>query len=163
MAKLSLREGDLFEMVMPDGRFGYGQIIVSKKIMYVVIFEGLYAFRPVLDDIPFTKILFVGWTMDALIYHGEWKIIGNRPISPSVPYSRYQVEISGRTHITDFLGDAIRVASDSDANFYDRRSSYSPIIFQRALAGRYGLGEYQGPQQITFEYVKMRSASENVH
>jgi len=40
-----------------------------------------------------SKILLIGWTTDALLYHNRWKVIGTCPKLRAIPFPNYKVKI----------------------------------------------------------------------
>src|SRR5689334_7939353 len=96
--RVKLQEGDLFEFVIPDGRLGYG-IIVKRGARknggnpYVAVFNSAHRTRPDLSDVTSDEVALAGWTMDALIYHGQWNVIARDLAIPIVPFPNFQVEM----------------------------------------------------------------------
>jgi len=151
--------GDIFEIPVPDGRSGYGQVIISGAPFYVVIFRELYAASPDLNDLLTGEILLVGWTLDSLIYHGKWKIVGNQsPISARVPFPSYKVRIAGLPHVHDFSGEKSRLATDQDWELFDYKTTVAPIRYQNALLAANGLGEWRNDyDELTVEHARDRA------
>ena len=80
--RVNLKEGDVFEMPLPDGRFGYGVVVKQGGLPgggtpYIAVFGSAYDRRPDVAEITSDKVALQGWTTDALIYHDRWKVIGH--------------------------------------------------------------------------------------
>ena len=77
-----LKIGDIFTIPINDDKTGFGQIIKipNKSNFIIVVFKQVYSGKdwPGLDEIIQDDILFLGYTMDALLYHKYWQIIGNK-------------------------------------------------------------------------------------
>lgn len=163
---IRIRAGDIFEIRAPDGRHGYGQVIVGGTAFYVVIFRELYADPPDLDQLVKGEFLLVGWTLDALIHHGGWKVVGNRsPISVRVPFPSYKVRVRGEPHVRDFNGENYRLATDQDWELLDNKTTVAPIRYQNALLAHHGFGEWRSDYEgLTVEHARRRVLNDtNVH
>lgn len=154
-----VRAGDIFEIVAPDRGRGYGQVIVAGTALYIVVFRKLYADPAVLDDVLNGELLLVGWTLDALIHHGEWKIVGNRlPISARVPFPSYKVRVRGVPHVHDFNGANYRLATAEDWELLDHKTTVAPIRYQNAFLAFHGLGDWRSDYEaITAEHARRRA------
>jgi hypothetical protein len=151
MVRRKLAAGDLFEIPAPDGRTGYGQIIVPGKLLYVVVFEGLFrGTPPPCDELARTPLL-IGWTMDALIYHGRWKIVRSCPVPSGLPFPNYKVNVGEDVFVTDFNGKVLRKASDAEAKLLTFRASVSPIVFQDSLLAYHQMSNFQLLDELSLE------------
>ena len=140
----NLKVGDVFEMEMPDGRLGYGAILIARKILYVIVLRDLYEERPPMSALVSAPVALVGWTMDALIYHGRWKIaFRGYPDRSDIPYPNWKVEVSGALQTTNFAGDLLGPCRADEVDLLDFKFSYSPIVYQSALEAVHGLGEWK--------------------
>lgn len=150
--------GDIFEIPLPDGRSGYGQIIIDGDELYVAVFRDLYSALPDLDELVENDILLVGWTADALIYHGRWKIVGNRPpIVARVPFPSYKVSLSGKPYVHDFAGKNRRPATAEEWQLLDYKTNVAPIRYQKAFLAYHGIGEWlQYYKELTVEHARRR-------
>ena len=130
-----------------------GQILlkdVATFPIYAVFFEPLWPRDVVLNlsETANSKILLVGATMDARIYHGMWRIVGNvRPDLSHIPMPFFKVMINGRDIIEDFFGRMVRVATAQDIRYYHNRFSSSPMIFEDAVKAYHRLGSV--PENMT--------------
>jgi hypothetical protein len=151
-------KGDIFAIPAADGRSGYGQVIVGGITVYVAIFCNLHEITPDLDDLLKSGILLVGWTLDALIHHGEWKIVGSRsPISERVPFPNYKVRVKGVPHIHDFNGENYRPATSSDWGLLDHKTTIAPIRYQNALLAHHHVAVWRRDyEKLTVEYARRR-------
>jgi len=155
---LKVKKGDIFEIPTSDGRYGYGQVIVGGTALYVSVFRELYNSAPNLDDVLKGEILLVGWTLDALIYHGRWKIVGNRsPVAARVPFPSYKVRVKGVPHVHDFNGENYRPATARDWELLNYKTTVSAIRYQNALLAHHGLGEWRSDyEELTVEHARRR-------
>lgn len=150
--------GDIFEILAPDGRRGYGQVIVGGSAFYVVIFRELYSELPDLDQLITGELLLVGWTLDALIFNGKWKIVGNRlPISARAPFPSYKVRVRGVPHVRDFSGENYRLATSEDWELLENKTTVAPVRYQNALLSHHGFGEWRSDYEaLTIEHARRR-------
>lgn len=154
----TVRAGDIFEILAPDGRRGYGQVILAGSVIYVVVFRDLFVERPSLSALADEDLLLVGWTLDALIHHGEWKIVGHRPpIAARVPFPSYKVRVNGVPHVHDFHGKNYRTASGKDWDLLENKTTVAPIRYQNALLAHHGFGEWRNDYELlTVEHARRR-------
>lgn len=153
--KTKLAAGDLFQIPAPDGRAGYGQIVIPGKMFYVAIFEGLFQSIPRCDELVGTTLL-VGWTNDALIHHKRWIVVGSCPIPPSLPFPNYKVNVGNDMFVTDFTGKVLRKASDAEAKLLTFRGSVSPIVFQDSLLAHHGMSNFHLLDELSVEQAFAR-------
>jgi hypothetical protein len=153
-----IRAGDIFEIPAPDGRRGYGQVIVAGALLYVAIFRDLYAEPPRLSDLLEEDFLLVGWTLDALIHHGEWRIVGH--VSPSaarVPFPSYKVRVKGVPQVHDFTEKYHRRATAEEWELLENKTTVAPIRYQNALLAHHGFGEWRSDyESLTVEHARRR-------
>lgn len=160
--RVKLTEGDVFELKVPDGRFGYGIILkrgalTSGGTPYVAIFNPLYEEQPDLTKLYMEQVALAGWTMDALFYHDEWKVIAHGLAKPNLPLPNFKVEMSGEFYVTDVEGKLIGVATASEQALLDYQFSRSPRGFQDAFEALHGFREWQvSYEQLTPSYAKAR-------
>lgn len=155
---VGIRAGDIFEIPAPGGRRGYGQVIVSGTVFYVVVFRELFHDLPDLDELLKGEPLLAGWTLDALIYSGKWRIVGNRlPISGRVPFPSYKVRVRGVPHVRDFSGENYRLATSEDWELLENKTTVAPIRYQNALLSHHGFGEWRSDYEaLTIEHARRR-------
>ena len=156
MRRKKVSEGDLFELPAPDGRKGYGQIVISGDLLYVVIFEGLFEQGPPSCEDFAKKILLIGWTTDALIYHDRWKMVGTCPDLRNIPFPNYKVKIENDIFVTDFDGKPIRKATPVETDLLDFRGGYSPAVFQDCLFAHHGLANSQALADLSIKRAEAR-------
>lgn len=158
---VKVSEGDIFEMLLPDGGRGFGQIIVTGKLLYIVIFRELYDRVPDLDELIKTQILLVGWTVDALLFHGRWNVIGNRPVmAESVPFPSYKILVEGRMHVQDFEGRRLQPATPVEIELLENKTTVAPIRYQNAFLAWHGKGKWEPDyDRLTLQHVQRRVRS----
>ena len=141
--RVKLRAGDLFELQVSDGRYGYGLVIIPGGVLYAAFFRHLYHERPHIEAVISDEIALVGWTMDALFYHDRWIVITrDQPVPADIPFPDWKVGIQGELHATDFDGQNARPIRPEEIEFLDYRFSWSPMVYVDALEALNGLGEW---------------------
>ena len=156
--RIAVNAGAIFEMPLPDGRLGYGIIVVGGGVPYVVILKTLHEKRPPLPDLDSDVVALVGWTMDSQIYHGRWTIIGTDNGPPrDVPFPNFKVNVAGVLQTTDFQGKVIGPSRPDEIDLLDFRFSSSPLIFQDALMALHGLEYWKDHHdKLLPEYARAR-------
>jgi hypothetical protein len=149
-----LEIGDVFEMPIRNGKRGYGVIVICKKLLYVIILKSLHAVRPAIEQLVGDDIAFVGWTMDALIYHREWTVfLRGYPSRADIPFLNWKVQLGGEMVTTDFAGQTfLGTIRANEVDLLEFQTSRSPMIFQHALEALHGIGEWRS------EYLSMTPA-----
>jgi hypothetical protein len=155
---IRIKAGDIFEIPAPDGRKGYGQVILSKTLQYIVVFGELYVSPPDVDELLKSDIFLVGWTSDALFFHDRWKVIANRaPLSDRVPFPSYKINVRGERYVHDFNDEGYRPATTEDWELLEFESSRSPIGYQDALLAHHGFGSWDSrDDKLTAAHVWRR-------
>lgn len=78
---MKLKVGDIFTIPVSEEKTGFGQIvnIPNRNNFIIIVFEKIYTGKewPDIGEIMNDRILFLGYTLDAKLYHKHWKIIGN--------------------------------------------------------------------------------------
>lgn len=137
MAKIKskkLRSGDVFLIPISEDEFVLGQILEPGTEFYMCVFNTKFN-NPELcnvESIIQAGILFIGRTSDALIYHGEWKYVGNYGVVESYPRPNSVVNTSQGLVLRSFDRDPIRSANIDDFNFYGYEKSVHPLSFVNA-------------------------------
>jgi hypothetical protein len=78
--------GDVFRLMhYGDGRHGYGQILAtfgtSGGHFYFGVFPSEYTGGdPALEPIVADDFALIALSMDALLYHGHWSVVGNAAV-----------------------------------------------------------------------------------
>lgn len=150
MAKrLKLNIGDIFTIPLSDNEVGFGQIIsfpISKDQFIMVCFElkenkvGKYEVKKIIES----PIIFLGYTVDALLYHNRWEIIGNYTNNIEdyvLPYHKIGIPPSD-AFMTDYKGNKVAKISGEVFEQLGFKTSVSPIRFQNALKAHFGLQDW---------------------
>jgi Immunity protein 26 len=148
MAKPRIKVGDVFSIPIDENRVGYGQVIFknhSSFPIYIAVFRTVYECSSQVAPSAITndEIALVGGTMDALICHGRWNILGN--VSPDlarIPRPNFKVIFDNIDYLEDFDGNRLREATSIDVRYYDDRWTRAPIAFQSALKALHGIGTW---------------------
>ena len=131
--KKKLKVGDVFRFGCPDVGWGYGQVVMSGTLQYVVIFEPIFQYDSPVEDVIASTPLLAGWTMDGRYYSGAWEVVGSAEPTHAVILPHYKVGMSGKTWVTDVLGKPLRLASPAEERELRLRSSNSPILYEEAF------------------------------
>jgi hypothetical protein len=155
---MSPRASDIFEMLLPDGRLAYGVAVIGGGTPYIIVLKSVHTARPDLSLLITDEIALVGRTMDALIHHGRWPIVGTGYRDRGdVPYPNWKVLVEGRLMVTDFSGTPLRPITPEEDQLLDFRFSQSPIAFQNAMESLHGLRDWRSEDdKLTVEYARRR-------
>jgi hypothetical protein len=117
---MELKVGDLFSFPIDDERVGFGQIMApwgeSGGHFYFGIFDGIYPLRdsPDLDAVVANPLALLALSLDALLVHGHWEIVGHRQLDEGrVPWPAYKEGVSppGTFDVVDYTGQRRRRAA----------------------------------------------------
>lgn len=162
-SRIKLREGDVFELAVPDGRLGYGVVVKGGVLKnggtpYVAILKNLYVERANLRQLEADQVALAGWTMDGSFYRGDWKIIDHSDRQPDVSLPNFKVEDAGTFYVTDIEGKIIRLATPAEQKLLDFQFSRSPRLFQDAFEALHGLREWRDDyKKLTPAYSLIRT------
>ena len=94
-----INPGDIFEIDLGDGCYGYGRVLKQTCGFYDLRLNS----RPPIESIIASPILFKVWVMDYAIKKKRWKIIGHASLTKdllSSPYFFKKDSISGQLSVT---------------------------------------------------------------
>ena len=153
-----VKMGDLFAIPVPDGRHGHGQVIIAGTPFYAVIFAGLYDRQPEFEELVGSDILLVGWTLNALLFHREWSVVGNRlPLFERIPFPSYKVLVDGTRQVHDFTGRSYRAATGKEWELLDNKTTVAPIRYQNALLAHHSFGKWSSDYEaLTVDHARRR-------
>lgn len=128
--KIRAKVGDVFLIPVDEATWVVGQLVRKKRSqLYVAIFADRYSSididpKSILDKKP----LFLVLTLDALLYHGIWPIIGNvQENRDSIPEPAFAVMIWGSgTHIISRDETISRLATREELQILKPRTIRSP-------------------------------------
>ena len=135
---------------MSDGRYGLGQIVAaygsSGGHFYFVVFRSTYSgdqdpplARVVQDDLALLAL-----SMDALLYHGHWQVVGRHAVQADrVPWPEYKEGAApGVFDVVDASGRTRRPATTDEIERLPFRKVVAPIIVQDAFEALHGAREW---------------------
>jgi len=122
----------------------------------MVVFEGKWSKNDTVSIVAIinTPILFIGFTSDALLYHGRWIIIGNiisNLDSIVIPYY-FKVGLPTEPQqLINYKLDVLRIATQQESDLLYRHHSMSPIGYQKMLQAYYDIGDLDN-EDIKYNY-----------
>ena len=128
--KIRVKVGDVFLIPVDEATWVVGQLVRKKgSQLYVAIFADRYSSTDVEPrSIIGKKPLFLVLTLDALLYHGMWPIIGNvQENRNSIPEPAFAVIVWGSgTHIISRDERISRLATQEELQILKPRTLRSP-------------------------------------
>lgn len=166
MAKrVRLRVGDLVEIPIDDQRSCYGQVfdISQPGKFYFGVFDAAFSTGepPESDAIARCDLLLVAETLDALLFHGRWHVVGNTGVQADVPYPWFRVAFGSeaKPYVANYSRTVIRPAQPHELALVDHRATFAPIILDQAVKARFGIGDWRPEfDQLTAAHVRYQAA-----
>ena len=145
--KIRAKVGDVFLIPIDETTWVIGQLVRKKQSeLYVAIFADRYSSndvepRSILDKKP----LFLVLTLDALLYHGMWPIIGNvQENRNSIPEPAFKVGIWGSgPHIISRDEKICRLATREELEVLQPRSVRTPHGIEIMVRNYFGTNDDQ--------------------
>src|SRR4051812_1353020 len=140
--RLKLRVGDVFSIPLDGDHVGYGQIVAtwgeSGGQFYFAVFVGVFPRddAPDLDAVLDEPLVLLASSMDALLVHGHWRVVGHAVVDDDrIPWPAYKEGVSppGVFEVVDASGQRRRLASDEEAGRLPFRTVVAPIRVEKAL------------------------------
>ena len=163
-----IRQGDVFTIPVDECSFGLGHaLLVNTNCynLYVAIYRTLHMDKALPDAsyVVSDEVALIGGTMDALLHHKRWRVIGNVPVDTMrYPWPSFLVRVGGIHIVESFDGVRLREATDADLKKLDNRWSRAPIAFQNAFAALHGAGEWnENYNRLTIDHALRTSSSVN--
>ena len=155
-----LKRGDIYRFDVDDRRYGLGQVIEPGGVFYTTVLREPVSHAVDLRDVDTADILLCGWTMDALLFHGRWKVIGNLPVpEDQIPRPCSKVQVGPERWISDFRANLLRPATEYEWDQLEFHSSHAPIRFQNAFLAYHGLAErLPHYESVSIEHVRGQAA-----
>ena len=157
--RIRLKRGDIYRFDLDDNRYGLGQVIEPGGVFYTTVLRSPVAHDFVLGQVDTSDILLCGWTMDALLFHGRWHLVGKLPVPETdIPTPCSRVLVKGRRWISDFRAKPLRPATDFEWDHLENHSSRAAIAFENAFKAHHGLAEMlPSYEKIAIAHVKAQA------
>ncbi|BFO67004.1 Imm26 family immunity protein [Chryseobacterium sp. KCF3-3] len=166
MAKrFKLNVGDVFTIPLENDEFGIGQIVYMpnhKHNFIMIVFDKKYNLKEEVDlnGLQDLKVLFLGYTVDAKLYHKHWEIIGNTLSNlSSVKFPCYKLGLPNDDYpdgarLVDHKGNVLANIDKDTFDSLSYQNEVGPIRFQNALKAHFGLQEWIPEDYDKILYVK---------
>ncbi|TMF42432.1 MAG: hypothetical protein E6I23_13550 [Chloroflexi bacterium] len=159
------RIGDVFQIPLDSGRVCYGQVVAVNSgpgPLYVVVFHRVWPLdaKPDMTAIVTDEIALVAPTLDALIWHGKWPVVGNRtPDLNRVPFPAYRITVGSADNwfVETFDFRRRRLPEPGELEKLTNPFSVAPIRLQKAIGAINGLEPWDPTwDQLTYASVLAR-------
>ena len=136
--------GDVFLIPLDEGRYGIGQLAGDwKGELYVVIYDKVVSAEASPADVDNEPLQFAALTLDAKLYHGDWRIIGNRKENiETIPQPWFKVGVDGQTYVEARDRSVARPATAVEATALRLRTVVAPVRLENALKALHGIGDW---------------------
>lgn len=149
--KLKLKEGYIFNIPIDADakKIGFGQIVsVSNNNNFIItVFEDIWNCNenPSLESIVKGNVLFMGYTMDAKLYHKHWNIIGC--ITSNLKSIDFPIYCLGTPpediYIVDYKGKILRECAKEEFKLLSYQKIVAPVRYEKALKAFHGFDEWK--------------------
>jgi hypothetical protein len=163
-----IRSGDVFQIPIDAERVGYGQIVdnTPPNPPYMAVFGSAYPkdAKPQINQIVQDEIRFLAPSLDAKIYNGDWKVIGNRtPDLSRIPFPPSKVAVGepNNFYLISYDKKRRRRASPLEVATVPFRSTVAPIRLERALQAAHGVRQWD-PDYDRLEYAAIRKQADKL-
>ncbi len=135
--------GDVFQVPISEECVGFGQIlaIYKEEMLLMAIFDmrAGYDEVPSIESIISARPIFICNSLDAKIWHGQWKIIGNHPPdSAKILLPNYKVKVGDGFYVENYAADKTRLCKNEELASLEFRSCVAPIRLENALKAHWG-------------------------
>ncbi|HEX8277931.1 MAG TPA: Imm26 family immunity protein [Segetibacter sp.] len=161
--KIRAKVGDLFQIPIDMSRVSYGQVAENKSgVLRIITFNRIFTIRdnPTIEEILDAEIVLLTDTMDAKIYNGDWKVVGNASVRANLPIPKFKFGLNP-VYITDYGAKRKCVATQEETDKLDFQFSAAPIRIQNAMQAHFGVKEWDADfDKLTFQYCFQKSLIE---
>ncbi|WAC48159.1 hypothetical protein OVA03_15915 [Asticcacaulis sp. SL142] len=156
--KRALQVGDLFELTVDDGCFGYGVITKPGVVFSVLILSKIYIGRPDINELLADDSGLIGATTDSFFHHDRWNLIAHDFLIPvNIPYPNWKIGTAQELRVTDYDGKQTWPIRPHEVDLLDYKFNVSPLHFHKALQALNGIGEWNAEyEKLTCEYARRR-------
>ena len=158
--KIRVKAGDVFQIPIDEARYAYGQVAKKGDVLRVLTYNKTFPSNevPEISNILQQEVLLLTDTMDALIYHGEWKICGNAPVRNDLPKPKFKFGSEPTFYIIEHDSEYQRIATVEETNQLDFQFSVAPIRIQNAMQAYFGVKEWKSDyDKLTYQYCLEKS------
>jgi len=142
--KIHLNRGDVLTMPISENWVGFGQLIdfsKTKEAFLIAVFNLKHTSDKAIDcrSIVRQEIIFLGYTNDAKLFHGDWKVVGNEVDNLSgIQKPFFKLGIAPDLFIVDYLGNKIGHIDENTADELTFQTIIAPIRYENALRAHFG-------------------------
>jgi hypothetical protein len=150
--KRRFRVGEVFSVPVDERWLGYGQIVhawgTSGGHFYFALFDVTFRRDETveLDEILRKPLAILALSMDALLWHGIWQVVGHQGVDRErFPFPAYKEGVwpPGTFDVVDYTGRRRRRASEVEVDRLSYRSVLTPIVLQDAFQALHHVGEWR--------------------
>ena len=136
--------GDVFLIPIDQECSGLGQIAGDwKGELYAVVFDKVVTDNVAASAVNGAALQFAVLTLDAKLYHGDWRIIGNYQDNlSSLPQPWFKVNQGSDVYIEARDRSYTRKATSSEDATLRLRTVVAPVRLEMALKALHGIGDW---------------------
>jgi hypothetical protein len=145
---IKVKTGDVF-LVPVDQTTSVGGFVISNSNgeLYVAVFhermETADAARTNPKTIINGKPMMLALTLDAKLWNGDWKIIGNETgANTEFPQPAFKMQHKGKIYLESRDMKLRRPASANEEQILNYRTVSSPAVVESAAKAKFGIGQW---------------------
>lgn len=147
--KFASKIGDVFTIPIDDNRYGIGVIVyIDKGKLMIAVLDSTNnnSENPILEKVKDLSIVFLGYTLDAKLYHKHWPIVARiKPDElPRIYFPYYKIGTPpDKIYIVNHKGDRVRPSTLEEFKALNYETTVAPIRYENALKAHFNLGEWK--------------------
>jgi hypothetical protein len=141
-----VRAGDVFAIPIDDDQVAVGQVLNVRMgtELLVAVMEGTCRREDAVTVAATRAVLLMGLTMDALLHHGRWLLVGHSEPRRDVPTPTFKVSVAPGRFVEESLdGTKVRDFPASEGERLPYRTVVAPIRIDKAAKALLGMEAWQ--------------------
>lgn len=141
-----VRAGDVFVIPVEDEEVAVGQVLNVRlgAELLVAVMQGTCRRDEAMIVARSRAVVLMGLTMDALLHHGRWIVVGHSEPRRDVPMPTFKVAVAPGRFVEESLdGSKVRDVSRSEAERMPFRKVVAPIRIDKAAKALLGFEPWE--------------------
>ena len=145
-AHSAVRTGDVFVIPLEDDEVAVGQILDMRggTELLAAVFEDACRRNEAMQCAATGKVVLLGLTLDALLHHGRWVVVGNAPPRRDIPTPTFKIALAPDEFVEEaFDGTTLRRLSPEETDDLPFRTVVAPIRIDKATRALHGIEPWE--------------------